>query len=85
MQSKILDEIIKNTSGKTKNQMKTLMQTILPRIALYKALQNFSSNRDELYIKIKKYMIDVVAAKKHSFTKKWKGFQAFIKFTAAYS
>ena len=79
VQGKILNEIIKNTSGKTKNQMKTLMQTIFPRIALYKALQNFSSNRDKLYIKIKKYMIDVVAAKKHSFTKKMERIPGFYK------
>lgn len=38
-QEKILNEIIKNTKNKSKNQMETLIQTILPRIALYKALK----------------------------------------------
>lgn len=33
-QEKQLYEIIEKTKGKTKNQMKTLIQTILPRIAL---------------------------------------------------
>ena len=40
-QEMILDEIIKNIKNKSENQRKTLIQTILPRIALYKAmLQN---------------------------------------------
>ena len=34
----ILDELIKNSKDKSKEQMKTLIQTILPRIALYKTL-----------------------------------------------
>ena len=35
-QAKLLNEIIQSTKDKSKNQMKTLTQTILPRIALYK-------------------------------------------------
>ena len=34
-QSELLDGLIAGTSGKTKNQMETLEQTILPRIALF--------------------------------------------------
>ena len=34
-----LNKAIENTCGKTKNQMKTLTNTVLPRVALYKALQ----------------------------------------------
>lgn len=34
----MLNELIKNTKNKSENQMKTLVQTILPRIALYKIL-----------------------------------------------
>lgn len=37
-QEKILSELIENTTNKSKKQMKTLIQTILPRIALYKVL-----------------------------------------------
>ena len=33
-----LDAIIAGTANKTTNQMKTLTQTILPRIVMYKAL-----------------------------------------------
>ena len=35
-QEKILDEIIKNTKNKSKNQMETLIQTILHYIKLWK-------------------------------------------------
>ena len=38
-QEEILQEIIRNTQNRSKNQRKTLVQTILPRIALYKAMQ----------------------------------------------
>ena len=34
-QEELLDTLIRNTENKTKDQMKTLTQTILPRIALY--------------------------------------------------
>ena len=37
-QEAMLNELIKNTQNKSKNQMKTLIQTILPRIAMYKIL-----------------------------------------------
>ena len=45
-QSKLLDELISHTSDKTANQMKTLKETILPRIALYKALTGSSLSRE---------------------------------------
>ena len=64
-QSKTLDEIIANTKNKTKNQMKTLTGTILPRIALYKVLSADGSEEDALSV-MRKYMIDKVAAKKHA-------------------
>ena len=38
-QGKMLDRLIKTAANRSKNQMKTLVQTILPRIALYKVLQ----------------------------------------------
>ena len=34
-QDKLLETLVKNTVNKSENQMKTLTQTILPRIALY--------------------------------------------------
>jgi len=69
-QEKQLDALIKNTNGKTENQMKTLIQTILPRIALYKALQNDSLSQDGTVECMRKYMINKVAAKKHASTAK---------------
>ena len=60
-QEEILNEIIKNIKGKSKNQQKTLIQTILPRIALYKAMLKSNLENDEIY----KYMIDIVAKQKH--------------------
>ena len=65
-QDKILRTIIDGTKGKTENQMKTLVQTILPRIALYKALLNENFSEEEVYACVRKYMLDKVAAKKHA-------------------
>lgn len=70
MQDKALGEIIGNTKGKTENQMKTLIQTILPRIALYKSLQAAGLSDDDVYKYMRKYMLEIVAAKKHSSTVK---------------
>ena len=69
-QSEILRSIIENTENKTENQMKTLIQTILPRIALYKALQKDGLPEEDVYRYTQKYMIEIVAAKKHSSTAK---------------
>lgn len=70
MQDKALGDIIGNTKGKTENQMKTLIQTILPRIALYKSLQAEGLSDDDVYKYMRKYMLEIVAAKKHSSTAK---------------
>lgn len=69
-QEKTLGELIEKTNGKTENQMKTLVGTILPRIALYKALLSGGFPQGEVYECVRKYMIDIVAAKKHSSTVK---------------
>lgn len=64
-QEKILNEIIKNVKGKSKNQRKTLIETILPRIALYKAMLKSDLANDEVYEHMQKYMINIVAKQKH--------------------
>lgn len=64
-QEKILNEIIKNIKEKSENQRKTLIQTILPRIALYKAMLEKDLSNDEVYKHMQKYMMDIVAKKKH--------------------
>ena len=70
MQDKALGEIIGNTMVKTENQMKTLIQTILPRIALYKSFIAAGLSDDDVYKYMRKYMLEIVAAKKHSSTVK---------------
>lgn len=64
-QEEILNEIIKNVKGKSKNQRKTLIENILPRIALYKAMLKSDLANDEVYEHMQKYMIDIVAKQKH--------------------
>ena len=48
-QEKLLDTLIGNTTGKSENQMKTLVQTLLPRIAMYKVLLCELSAEGEAY------------------------------------
>lgn len=69
-QEKVLFTLIENTKNKTKNQMKTLTQTILPRIALYKTLAEAGFSKEDIYKYMRKYMLDIVAAKKHASTTK---------------
>lgn len=76
-----LDALVKNTNGKTENQMKTLVQTILPRIALYKVMQNEGFSQEDTVEYMRKYMIDKVAAKSTPLRQKWKKFRDFIRFT----
>ena len=66
----MLNELIKNTKNKSENQMKTLVQTILPRIALYKVMSEEDFSEENIYQYMRKYMIDKVAKKKHSSTAK---------------
>lgn len=76
-QEKTLNSLIENTKGKSKNQKKTLIQTILPRIALYKVLLKGDFSQEEAYQYMRKYMIDRVAKKKHSSTAKMEVVPAF--------
>lgn len=69
-QNGVLKELIINTKNKSKNQMKTLTNTILPRIALYKVLQKEDLPKDEVTNYMRKYMIEKIAQKKHSSTAK---------------
>lgn len=69
-QEKMLDTLIQNTKNKSENQMKTLVRTILPRIALYKCLSEEDFSEEEVYKYMRKYMLDKVAAKKHASTAK---------------
>ncbi len=61
-QQKRSEELLAKTVGKTKNQMKTLRVTIMPRIALYQVLQEEGIPKQEAYDIVKIYMVDVVSA-----------------------
>ena len=63
-----LNELIKNIKDKSENQMKVLIQTILPRIALYKVLEKNGFSEEDIYKYMQKYMIEKIATKKHSST-----------------
>ena len=69
-QENLLQKLIENTKDKSKNQMKTMVQTLLPRIALYKVFLNENTLQEKAYEYMRKYMIDFVAAKKHASMKK---------------
>lgn len=69
-QNEVLKGLITNTKNKSKNQMKTLTNTILPRIALYKVLQKEDLPKDEVTNYMRKHMIEKIAQKKHSSTAK---------------
>lgn len=76
-QKMFLQDAISNTNGKTKNQLKTLTQTILPRIALYQALLEHESEQEAVFHVMRKYMLDVVAASKHASTSRMEKFPGF--------
>lgn len=61
-----LNSLIENIHDKTKNQRKTLINTILPRIALYKMLEEADIDEASSYEYVRKYMTNFVASKKHS-------------------
>lgn len=65
-QNNILDKIILNAFNKTKNQLKTLKNTILPRIALYKALNNYGFSIEDSNNHMKNFMLNYIAKSKHN-------------------
>ena len=67
-QEETLAALIKNQNGKSESQMKTLSGTILPSIALYKALMKSGLAQEDAYARVQKYMIEKVAAQKHAST-----------------
>ena len=77
-QEKMLDMLIKTAANRSKNQMKTLVQTILPRIALYKVLQA-ELPAEETFTHMRTYMMDWVAAEKHAFTVKMESVPGFYR------
>ena len=68
-QRKTLRALLKTAENKSKSQRKTLIQTILPRIALYRALSEYFSE-DAVYEFLRSYMLDKIAAEKHASMRK---------------
>lgn len=62
----MLAALIKSQTGKSESQMKTLSGTILPSIALYKALIKAGLAQGDAYARVQRYMLDTVAAQKHA-------------------
>lgn len=69
-QEEMLAALIKSQTGKSESQMKTLSGTILPSIALYKALMKAGLAREDAYARVQRYMLGKVAAQKHASTAK---------------
>lgn len=65
-QNNILDKNFLNAFNKTKNQLKTLKNTILPRIALYKALNNYGFSMEDSNNHMENYMLNYIAKSKHN-------------------
>jgi hypothetical protein len=63
MQQRKLQTILGLTTGKSKKQLGTLQKTILPRIALYKVLQDELGEKKKAYDTVEKYMFTIVGQK----------------------
>lgn len=67
-QSSVYSECAASLSGRTPNQYKTLTKTILPRVALYKALKADEKLSENAYDLTHKYMVEVIGKQKHKST-----------------
>jgi hypothetical protein len=72
-----LNDLLRKTKGKSKNQYKTLMNTILPRIALYNVLKKVQRDVKSALDVERGYMINVVGEKKHAATARIERFPGF--------
>lgn len=66
-QENLLNKMLESVKDEAGSRYKTLKQTILPRIALYKILGDYAGDEERINI-MRKYMLDVVASKKHAST-----------------
>ncbi len=74
----MLDRLIKTAANRSKNQMKTLVQTILPRIALYKGAADRAACGGNIYAHADVHD-GLVAAEKHAFTAKMESVPGFYR------
>ena len=66
-QDSLLNKMFESVKDEAGSRFKTLEQTILPRIALYKVLEEYAGDEERINI-MRRYMLDVVASKKHAST-----------------
>lgn len=81
-QKVLFAEIIAHSNGKSPDQMITLKNTIVPRIALYKALMELHYSKEEAFSKIKDYLFNFVGKDMNSQLRKLEkvpGFFAFFR------
>lgn len=76
-QEKLLGALIVRTEGRSKSQMKTLVQTILPRVALYQALGQSGLSQEDAYTHMRSYMLGRIGAEKHTSTAKLEAVPGF--------
>lgn len=69
-QSKIRKTLIQNQKDTSTTQKIALATTILPSIALYKALRENGFSQQRAHARVQSYMLDTVAAKMHTFAAK---------------
>lgn len=72
-----LTALIETIGDKSENQRKTLIQTILPRVALDQALSQEALSGEDVEATMRKYMQNIVAAEKHAATAKLEAIPGF--------
>ncbi len=76
-QEQILHARIEATEHCSKSQRKTLVQTILPRIALYRAMTEGGCTQEEALARMRIYMLQIVGAEKHAATARMEAVPGF--------
>ncbi|MCM1299331.1 MAG: L-2-amino-thiazoline-4-carboxylic acid hydrolase [Firmicutes bacterium] len=69
-QEALFHTLMERTKGKSKSQMKTLTQTIMPVIAMYLVLAEYEPEKDFALRTVRKYMIGVVGSGKNGSMRK---------------
>ena len=72
-----LTSLIETIGDRSEKQKKTLVQTILPRIALYQALSQGALSGEEAEAIMRSYMQNAVAAEKHAATARLEAIPGF--------
>ena len=66
-QDSLLHKMLDYVKDEEASRCKALAQTILPRVAMHKVLEEYAGDEERINI-MRKYMLDVVASKKHAST-----------------